>query len=655
MRKSRLDEINDLFTEFFGKRQDLIKPVKKKEFTDLKPRKEINNLIRNEKFGRVDSSISHIKEESVRRSKILKKKTPVRSVSSHQSKIPTRVKRHLGNDEKNSRKEDIITEEKPRKRRKVVRAKSSNSFINKNPALKVNKPKKKREKKSELIDKDLVLKKFIDFRTTRLFKDALHKIILSVYVKFWRQKLLRKLLTSRNRNKSAYQNKNIHTQRQEEGERTECSETLVEFSSEEVQYNGFNNMIKYIPSSIYGNFNSHSTLSITNSYSESSIRESFIRWKAAIISRDLARVTVEEGLGLYYERTEVSSSILNDATLQCSVSHSGYDNTMSLSPMPLKTKRANRGQSFVNAKKEFLTEQKTEKVARQISPSKDDPEISSGSPKSTYSKKRSPKQNDTSSGSIDIKVELVDVDNEEEYDFEASDELNQTVLIGSNADSRSYIEKDLVDNIIKEPEDNYPKTKERSKFSNTFRDNEQFDTSSGNNTVNTSISLYPLSFQLFDEYEIKPIVFSVPQQKFVPQICAQENYDTCDHMKYIRQIITDEIWDKFVQAEKEGSRKPDIEIPHDIEKPWTFKNEDCEIIHDVLNELVESTILVDISRKDFLTYCCSHFVGYTKPAPITLLYASVRSTITVEIVNTLFDLADELLIEATHHAFVCIK
>lgn len=78
--------------------------------------------------------------------------------------------------------------------------------------------------------------------------------------------------------------------------------------------------------------------------------------------------------------------------------------------------------------------------------------------------------------------------------------------------------------------------------------------------------------------------------------------------KYLRNIITEEFFEsvKYAQMRKDISL-PLFVIPPNVQKPWQFTNEYCELIIDVVNEFAKITDLKNYTAEEFLDYLYNFF------------------------------------------------
>ena len=125
-----------------------------------------------------------------------------------------------------------------------------------------------------------------------------------------------------------------------------------------------------------------------------------------------------------------------------------------------------------------------------------------------------------------------------------------------------------------------------------------------------------------------------------------EGVSLTDQYKYLVQIITEEMWEKLIEGERESGIKPYIEPPVGVTKPWRFTPEYCSLFLDVLNEISESTKLSELTRNDFIALCYTYFDDLPKcKNPFLDAYFESCSIFDVELLNTMYYVADSILLD----------
>lgn len=104
---------------------------------------------------------------------------------------------------------------------------------------------------------------------------------------------------------------------------------------------------------------------------------------------------------------------------------------------------------------------------------------------------------------------------------------------------------------------------------------------------------------------------SIPTPKIL-EVKAPETKDRArpesELKKYLRNIITEEFFESVRYAQiRNDISLPLFVIPPNIQKPWQFTNEYCELIIDVVNEFAHNTDLNNYTTEEFLDYLSNFF------------------------------------------------
>lgn len=106
------------------------------------------------------------------------------------------------------------------------------------------------------------------------------------------------------------------------------------------------------------------------------------------------------------------------------------------------------------------------------------------------------------------------------------------------------------------------------------------------------------------DINLKPI----PQSPLQSQRGSPKSKGESDLKRYLRSILSEELFKaaKEVQAQNLDDY-PVIKISPNVQKPWQFSDEYCDLIVDVVTELIQTTKLFDFTFEGFLEYLSYFF------------------------------------------------
>ena len=125
--------------------------------------------------------------------------------------------------------------------------------------------------------------------------------------------------------------------------------------------------------------------------------------------------------------------------------------------------------------------------------------------------------------------------------------------------------------------------------------------------------------------------------------------------RYLRNIITESFFESVKSAQKRNDvLLPKIIVPPNVQKPWQFTNEYCELIVDVVTEITQTTNLINYTTEDFVDFL-SNFFEKSHNQRNKTIFSELESMYQKKyddfLLNYSIDIADSLLQDQIDYIF----
>ena len=90
-------------------------------------------------------------------------------------------------------------------------------------------------------------------------------------------------------------------------------------------------------------------------------------------------------------------------------------------------------------------------------------------------------------------------------------------------------------------------------------------------------------------------------------------------VKYLRQIFPEPKFAEMAKLQEEGIELPAITVPPDVRPPWQFRPEYCELVVDVLSELLDEHKLTRFTYESFLEFVNTFFRDARLPTTMEMI------------------------------------
>ena len=90
-------------------------------------------------------------------------------------------------------------------------------------------------------------------------------------------------------------------------------------------------------------------------------------------------------------------------------------------------------------------------------------------------------------------------------------------------------------------------------------------------------------------------------------------------VKYLRQIFPEPKFAEMAKLQEEGRELPAITVPPDVRPPWQFRPEYCELVIDVLSELLDEHKLSRFTYESFLGFVNAFFRDARCPTTMEMI------------------------------------